>query len=110
MPRFRVVITDTAKKDLHHLQANLRTKLLRELKILETSPFPTIKSIKKIKISRKIPLFRLRFGQYRIIYHMRKNVVYIFAVIHRKEFDSAIKDLIKSVEATDISSNNKDLA
>ena len=102
MPRFRVVITDTAKKDLHSLEANLRAKLLQKLKILETSPFPTVKSIKKIKISRKIPLFRLRFGQCRIIYHIRENVVYIFAVIHRKEFDSAIKDLIKSVEARGI--------
>ena len=45
-----------------------------------------------------LPLFRLRFGQYRIIYHIRENVVYIFAVIHRKEFDSAIKDLIKSYD------------
>ena len=102
MPRFRVVITDTGKKDLDSLEASLRTKLLQKLKILETSPFPTIKPIKKIKISRKIPLFRLRFGQYRIIYHIRENVVYIFAVIHRREFDSAIKDLIKSVEARDI--------
>lgn len=102
MPRFRVVITDTGKKDLDSLEANLRAKLLQKLKILETSPFPTVKSIKKIKISRKIPLFRLRFGQYRIIYHIRENVVYIFAVIHRREFDSAIKDLIKSVEARDI--------
>ena len=102
MPRFRVVITDTGKKDLDSLEASLRTKLLQKLKILETSPFPTIKPIKKIKISRKIPLFRLRFGQYRIIYHIRENVVYIFAVIHRREFDSAIKDLIKSVEARGI--------
>jgi len=102
LPRFRVVITDTGKKDLDSLEASLRTKLLQKLKLLETSPFPTIKSIKKIKISRKIPLFRLRFGQYRIIYHVRHSVVYVFAVIHRKEFDSAIKDLIKSVEARGI--------
>jgi len=44
---------------------------------------------KKIKISRKIPLFRLRFGQYRIIYYVRDNVIYILAVVRRKEFDSA---------------------
>ncbi len=44
---------------------------------------------KKIKISRKIPLFRFRFGQYQIIYYVRGNVVYILAVIRRKEFDSA---------------------
>jgi len=95
LPRFRVVITDSGKKDLEGIQANLRAKLLQKLKILETSPFPTVKSIKKIKISRKIPLFRLRFGQYRIIYHVRDNVVYILAVVHRKEFDSAIKDVIR---------------
>ena len=91
MPRFRVVITDSGKKDLEGIQA----KLLQKLKILETSPFPTVKSIKKIKISRKIPLFRLRLGQYRIIYHVRDNVVYILVVVHRKEFDSVIKDVIR---------------
>jgi len=85
-----VVGTDTGKRDLYPLEATLRLKLLQKLKILETSPFPTVKSIKKIKISRKIPLFRLRFGQYRIIYHVRDNVIYVFAVIHGKEFDSAI--------------------
>lgn len=95
MPKFRVIITGPGKKNLGEIDTNPRLKILQKLKILETSPFPTIKSIKKIKESRKIPLFRLRFGDYRIIYHIRDTKVYIFAIIHRKSFDSAMKTVIK---------------
>lgn len=95
MPKFRVIITGPDKKNLGKIGTNSRLKILQKLKILETSPFPSIKSIKKIKESRKIPLFRLRSGDYRIIYHIRGTTVYIFAVIHRKNFDGAIKTVIK---------------
>jgi len=98
LPKFRVVITDIGKKDLQQIKADLRAKLLENLKILESSPFPTIKPIKKIKASRNIPLFRLRSGDYRIIFHVRDTTVYVFTVINRKDFDSAIKNVVKSVE------------
>jgi len=95
LPKFRVIITGPGKKNLGEIDTNLRLKILQKLKTLETSPFPTTKSIKKIKESRKIPLFRLRSGDYRIIYHIRDTKVYIFAIIHRKNFDSAVKTVIK---------------
>lgn len=95
MPKFRVIITGPGKKNLGKIDTNSRLKILQKLKILKSSPFPTIKSIKKIKESRKIPLFRLRSGDYRIIYHIRNTTVYIFAVIHRKNFDGAVKTVIK---------------
>lgn len=95
LPRFKVVITHTGKDDLQQIEASSRLKLLQKLKILETSPFPTIKPIKKIKLSHKIPLFRLRCGDYRVIYHIRDATVYIFAVIHRKKFDNAVKAVVK---------------
>ncbi|MCD6471681.1 type II toxin-antitoxin system RelE/ParE family toxin [Candidatus Aerophobetes bacterium] len=100
MAKFKVVIADIGKKDLWKIEANLRIKLLQKLKILENSPLPTAKSVKKIKISHKIPLFRLRFGNYRIIYHIRDTVVYIFAVVHRKDFDNIIKSIIKSTKVS----------
>ncbi len=95
MEEFRVAVTDSAKKDLKKLSPKLRKKLLQSLKILEISPFATIKPIKKIKASRKIALYRFRFGEYRVIYHIRGNKVYILAVIHQRDFEKELRSALK---------------
>lgn len=95
MGEFRVTVTDSAKKDLRKLSPELRKKLLQNLKILEISPFATIKPIKKIKTSRKIALYRFRFSEYRVIYHIREDKVYILAVIHRRDFEKGLKSILK---------------
>ncbi|MCD6318758.1 type II toxin-antitoxin system RelE/ParE family toxin [Candidatus Aerophobetes bacterium] len=96
MPKFNIVLTESAQIDLQQIESNLRLKLLKKLKILENSPFPisTVKSIRKIKASHKIALFRLRFGTYRIIYYIKDKMVYVLAVVQRKEFEEAIKNII----------------
>ena len=65
--------------------------------MLETNPFPTIKPIKKIELSRKIPLFRLRALGYRIIFHVRNNTVIVLAVIHRSRLEDAINKVVTRV-------------
>lgn len=95
MPKFKIVVTDDAKRDLRQIERNLRQKILQKFKILETSPFPTIKPVKKIEASCKIPLFRLRAGDYRIIYHVRGRTVGIITIVHRKDFDNAVKTQVK---------------
>jgi len=100
LAKFRLEITNTAEKDLRQIEPKLKLKLLKKIKILENSPFsaPATKSnIRKIKASPKIPLFRLRFSSYRVIYYVRENTVYILSVVHRKDLDEAIKNTVKSI-------------
>ncbi|MEA1965556.1 MAG: type II toxin-antitoxin system RelE/ParE family toxin [Candidatus Aerophobetes bacterium] len=100
MAKFRLEITNTGERDLRQIEPKLKLKLLKKIKILEDSPFPTSttkSTVRKIKASRKIPLFRLRFSSYRAIYYIRENTVYILAVVHRKDFDEAIKNIVKSI-------------
>ena len=94
LARYRVVVSDFGKEDLLQIEPKARRKILEKLKMLESNPFPTTKPIKKIKLSRKIPLFRLRALGYRIIFHVRDNTVIILAVIHRSRLEAAINKVI----------------
>jgi len=64
---FEVRLTKTAEEDLQEFTVKTQASILEKIKILQITPFPTIKPIKKIKGSKKIPLFRLRIGSYRAI-------------------------------------------
>lgn len=93
--KFKVIVTEPAEKNLFQIESSARLMILQKLKILETSPFPTIKSIRKIKASGRTSLFRLRIGNYRAIFHVSQAVVYVLAVIDRKDLDKAIQNLVQ---------------
>ncbi len=93
MAGFKVVFTKTAAKDLDGLSAETRLAILRAIQGLEVSPFPSGSVIKKLKGS-KIPIYRLRVGDFRVIYHLDKNIAVVLAVVDRKDLKKKLKSIL----------------
>jgi mRNA interferase RelE/StbE len=80
---YAIIFTDDANKDLRCLNKKTIARIFEKTKEL-TSTTSEHLPIKKLKS--KISLYRLKVGDYRIIYHLihDKIIVYIVAVGHRK--------------------------
>jgi len=90
--RFKIKITKSAEKDLNNFEPKERLKVLQEIKSLQKFSFPQGTRVKKIKNTRPA-LYRLRVGDYRVIYRI-EEVVIVLAVIHRRELERALRELL----------------
>jgi mRNA interferase RelE/StbE len=92
MNKFQVVLTEHAIADLEEPPKNLREQIHRDLKSLQESPFPSGTQIKRLKGFRP-PIYRLRSGDFRVLYRIRGDQVTVLRVIDRKLLDRVIKRL-----------------
>ena len=92
MNKFQVALTEHAIDDLKGISKELREQIHRDLKALEISPYPSGTYIKRLRGFRP-PVYRLRSGNFRILYHIREDNVTILRVIDRKLLERAIKRL-----------------
>jgi mRNA interferase RelE/StbE len=92
MNRFQVVLTQHAIADLEDVPKELKEQIHRDLKTLQTSPLPSGTQIKRLKGFRP-PVYRLRSGDYRVLYQIRGDVVNVLRVIDRKLLERVIKRL-----------------
>jgi mRNA interferase RelE/StbE len=92
MNKFQVALTEHAIVDLKNIPEKLRDQIHRDLRNLESAPFPSGTYIKRLRGFRP-PVYRLRSGNFRILYHIQENSVTILRVIDRKLLDRAIKRL-----------------
>jgi mRNA-degrading endonuclease RelE of RelBE toxin-antitoxin system len=92
MNKFQVTLTEHAIVDLKDISKELRNQIHRELRDLESAPFPSGTYIKRLRGFRP-PVYRLRSGNFRILYHIQESSVTILRVIDRKLLDRAIKRL-----------------
>ena len=81
---YSVVVSRTFQKQFHSLQKPLQERIKNALKELETNPIQPrsgadIKSLKKTVP----PKYRLRVGEYRIIYMVKDDVVHVIEVFKR---------------------------
>ena len=83
MAEYSVTFARSARKELQALDATVATRVLRRLEVLSISPRPT----GVIKIEGADDLWRLRVGDWRIIYRIsdRDKLVDIIAIRHRKD-------------------------
>ena len=79
---YQVILKRSAEKELDALQENLRERILRRLLTLEENPRPS--GIKKLQGQES---FRLRVGDYRVLYTIddKSKQVFILGVGHRRE-------------------------
>ena len=82
MKRFTVQYARPARKDLEALPAELQARILAAIDALQDNPRPP--GSKKLKDRSE---YRIRVGQYRVIYeiHDQTVVVLIVRVSHRKD-------------------------
>ncbi len=92
MEKFSIQITRSAVDDLDSIPNELRKNILPDIKNLSSNPFPSESSIKKLK-GFKPPLYRLRSGDFGILYRIRSHSITIMRVINRKELERVIKRL-----------------
>ena len=92
MNKFRVALTEHAIADLTGISKDFRDQIHRDLKALESAPFPSGAFIKRLKGFRPL-VYRLRSGDFRVLYHIQADNVIILRVIDRKVLERAIKRL-----------------
>ena len=77
----KIEIRKSAIKDLKHISEPFKTNIHN--KILELTNFPNTSNIKKL--TNFEPAYRLRVGDYRILFDVVDEIIMIARVLHRKE-------------------------
>jgi mRNA interferase RelE/StbE len=96
MNKFQVNLTEHATVDLKDTSKEFRDKIHQDLKTLESAPFPSGTYIKRLRGFRP-PVYRLRSGNFRVLYHIQENNVTILRVIDRKLLERVLKRLKASL-------------
>jgi mRNA-degrading endonuclease RelE of RelBE toxin-antitoxin system len=87
---FRLQLTKSAAGDLDGIPHDRREKILKDMEVLSSRPQLSQPNLKKLKGFRP-PLYRLRSGDYRVLYRVLGDTVTIMRVIDRKDLEKIIK-------------------
>jgi len=93
LKRSSVQLTQSAVDDLDRIPDDLRTKILSDIEKLSPNLFLSGRKVKKLRRF-KTPLYRLRSGDFRIIFQIKNQAITIIRIIDRKELERIIKRLI----------------
>ena len=85
MPDFNVEFTPRAARDLRKLDPPRRAQLLRAASALTQNPYPTSGGRIKLLVGVMARHFRLRLGDYRIVYRVEADHVIVVRIAHRRE-------------------------
>ena len=92
MPDLAVVLTDHATGDLDGLPIRVRLQITQDIASLARDPLPRRPGTKKLKGYRP-PLYRLRAGDYRVLYRVAGKTVTVIRVIARRDLERALHSL-----------------
>ncbi|MGD8539463.1 MAG: type II toxin-antitoxin system RelE/ParE family toxin [Candidatus Aminicenantes bacterium] len=92
MKKFTTLLTYSAIEDLDIIPEIQRSKIIASIGRLSSNPFASVHNIKKLKAF-KPPLYRMRSGNYRVIYSIEEKTLVIMRVIGRKDLEKVIKRL-----------------
>jgi mRNA interferase RelE/StbE len=83
MASFKIVLKPSVEKDLRSLPKSTISRVMRQIEALADDPFPR----KAIKLEGGEDLYRIRVGDYRIIYGINRTaqIVIIHYARHRRE-------------------------
>ena len=73
---YRIEFTPKAQRDFKALDGSIRGRIARRIDSLAENPFPT--GIKRI--AGEDELYRLRVGDYRVLYQVRGKVLFVLIV------------------------------
>ncbi|MCC6453296.1 MAG: type II toxin-antitoxin system RelE/ParE family toxin [Acidobacteria bacterium] len=84
MATYAIEFVRSARKDFEKLPARIRERIVEALTVLSLNPYSELLKVKKLKGAE---LFRIRLGDYRVVYEVRKKqlVVVVIKVGHRSE-------------------------
>lgn len=83
MESFNIVFRKSAARQLRKFGPDIIKRISERIDQLEENPFP--QGIERIRGSRNPPLYRIRVGDYRVLYTVdaSTNTVTIFGIGHR---------------------------
>lgn len=93
MGNYKVEFSPRALKDLDRYPPHIALPIAWKIRLLEKDPHPRGNTIKRI-VGSRYPLCRLRAGDYRVIFLVEGVKVIILRVIHRKELERALRELL----------------
>lgn len=85
MAAFSVEFTPAAARGLRRINPTIRLQLLKAARILEEAPYPEASARIKILVGISPRHYRLRVGDYRIVYRIENVCVIVVRVAHRRE-------------------------
>lgn len=85
MSAFNVEFSPAAARDLKRLDPAIRLQLLQASSALKGSPYPGVTARIKPLVGITPRHYRLRIGDYRIIYRIEGSAVIVVRVAHRRE-------------------------
>jgi len=89
---YKIIFTNASFKDIEKLEKNTRERILTELKSLSGFPLNSKRDTKKLKgIGKNI--YRLRIGEFRVIYLLSGIKIIVLRIIDRKDLDKIINNL-----------------
>lgn len=85
MASYNVVFKKSAKRQLRKLPPNIIKRIATQIDQLENNPFS--QGVEQLKVYRKPPLYRIRAGDYRVLYTVDTSTktITIFGIGHRRE-------------------------
>jgi len=90
MPKYSLIIPKTVASQLMGLPEDLRLRIIQRIKTLEDNPLPYGNTIKRLRGTTE-PLYRLRVGDYRVIFHLEGTKVRVEQIVHRRDLDRALR-------------------
>ena len=84
---FHLVYSRRAEKELMKLNQETALRIIKGCERLRNNPFPDEKHVKKLK--GYTGLYRLRVGNYRIVFTISKNAVQVIDVVSKPDFNRA---------------------
>jgi mRNA-degrading endonuclease RelE of RelBE toxin-antitoxin system len=91
-PVYKLKFTNISFKDLENLDKKTREKIISELVRLSKSLYDSKKDIKKLKGLGK-SIYRLRIGDFRIVYMLSSFELVILRIVDRKDLLKIINSL-----------------
>lgn len=78
--KYDIRITPRAEKDYRNIPAHIRTNIYNKMMNLENELQGDVKRLTNFR-----PPYRLRAGDYRVLFDVEGNEVVIYRILHRKE-------------------------
>jgi len=92
LDKFEIQLTSSTVDDLDCIPEIAKKKIIASIQRLSTDPFSPRPNIKKLK-GFKPPIYRIRSGDFRVLYRLQDKTIIILRVIDRKDLERIIKRL-----------------
>ena len=82
---FHVEFAPAAARDVRRLDPHIRVQLLRAATVLQEAPYPSGSGRIKMLVGKEPPEYRLRVGDYRMMFRIEGRTVIVTRVAHRSQ-------------------------